>query len=142
MGVLVRGGRWGLVVSWLAAVSAVLYGTYSYVLCLMLTLNGYQRTEKAAKILQKYPCTRRLVRSCGPVFTATAWLAAPRLTALAPSGSGEWWTVLPEIEKLKPEIEMYSVHCLYWTQQKPEVTSRILLSVSPSEWPQKPETRN
>ena len=35
VGVLVRGGRWGLVVSWLAAVSAVLYGTYSYVLCLM-----------------------------------------------------------------------------------------------------------
>ena len=34
-GVLVRGGRWGLVVSWLAVVSAVLYGTYSYVLCLM-----------------------------------------------------------------------------------------------------------
>ena len=32
MGVLVRGGRWGLVVSWLAAVSAVLYGAYSYVL--------------------------------------------------------------------------------------------------------------
>ena len=35
VGVLVRGGRWGLVVSWLAAVSAVLCGTYSYVLCLM-----------------------------------------------------------------------------------------------------------
>ena len=35
LGVLVRGGCWGLVVSWLAVVSAVLYGAYSYVLCLI-----------------------------------------------------------------------------------------------------------
>ena len=55
VGVMVRGGRWGTSV-WPAVVSAVLYGAYSYVLCLMTPLCVEQVKPHAVRLKVPKDC--------------------------------------------------------------------------------------